>query len=183
MQRNTVVRSMHDLGLAMWFGGSLMGAVGLNGASGAVSDRRERTRVANVGWSKWTPVNAAGIAMYLAGSIGLLAANKGRVATQKGVAGNTIGKTVLSGAALAVTGCSRMLGAKIEQAGDVPAESGVEPCAETPPDVAGAQKRLRVVQWVIPALTGGLLVLNALHGEQQRPGQVFQGVLRRLLAG
>ena len=29
---NTLSRSLHDLGLATWFGGSLMGAVGLNGA-------------------------------------------------------------------------------------------------------------------------------------------------------
>ena len=28
---NTLARSIHDLGLATWFGGSLMGAVGLNG--------------------------------------------------------------------------------------------------------------------------------------------------------
>jgi hypothetical protein len=27
-QDNTVARSLHDLGLAAWFGGSLMGAVG-----------------------------------------------------------------------------------------------------------------------------------------------------------
>src|SRR4051812_21266058 len=32
-ERNTLVRSLHDLGLAAWFGGSLMGAVGLNGAA------------------------------------------------------------------------------------------------------------------------------------------------------
>ena len=31
-QDNTLARSLHDLGLATWFGGSLMGAVGLNGA-------------------------------------------------------------------------------------------------------------------------------------------------------
>ena len=32
-QRNTVIRGLHDLGLAAWFGGSLMGAVGLNKAA------------------------------------------------------------------------------------------------------------------------------------------------------
>ena len=31
--RNTLVRSLHDLGAAAWFGGSLMGAVGVNGAA------------------------------------------------------------------------------------------------------------------------------------------------------
>jgi hypothetical protein len=29
-QDNTLARSLHDVGLAAWFGGSLMGAVGLN---------------------------------------------------------------------------------------------------------------------------------------------------------
>ena len=32
-ERDTVLRSMHDTGLAAWFGGSLMGAVGLNSAA------------------------------------------------------------------------------------------------------------------------------------------------------
>jgi hypothetical protein len=33
---NTLARSLHDVGLAAWFGGSRMGAVGLNGAAAAV---------------------------------------------------------------------------------------------------------------------------------------------------
>ena len=59
-QDNTVARSLHDLGLAAWFGGSLMGAVGLNGAAGAVDPAEQRLRVANAGWARWTPVNLAG---------------------------------------------------------------------------------------------------------------------------
>ena len=31
--RNTLVRSLHDLGLAAWFGGSLAAAVAVNGAA------------------------------------------------------------------------------------------------------------------------------------------------------
>jgi hypothetical protein len=38
----------------------------------------------------------------------------------------------------------------------------------------------KLVQWAIPALTGGMLVLNALHGEQQRPNQVASGTLQRI---
>jgi hypothetical protein len=34
-----------------------------------------------------------------------------------------------------------------------------------------------VCQWLIPALTGGIIVLNALHGEQQRPKQQLTGIL------
>ena len=36
--RNTLVRSLHDLGAAAWFGGSLMGALGVNGAAAQVRD-------------------------------------------------------------------------------------------------------------------------------------------------
>jgi len=59
--RNTVVRSMHDVGAAGWFGGSLMGAVALNGASKDVSDPAERSKIAVSGWARWAPVAAVAI--------------------------------------------------------------------------------------------------------------------------
>ena len=46
-ERNTVLRSMHDIGLAGWFGGSLMGAVGLNGAAGQAPSPAERLQIAS----------------------------------------------------------------------------------------------------------------------------------------
>src|SRR3954469_22632060 len=71
-QRNTVVRSLHDLGLAAWFGGSLAGAVGFNGAAADVPDEKLRLRVANAAWARWTPVNLAGITAHLVGGAGIL---------------------------------------------------------------------------------------------------------------
>jgi hypothetical protein len=180
---NTVSRSLHDLGLAAWFGGSLMGAVGLNGAAAQVQEPKQRLRVATAGWNRWTPVNLAGIAAHLAGGAVLLGANKGRVASQQGVASATVVKTALTGAALAATAWSRALGAKLEEAGEVPVEGGTDPSGDTPQDVAKAQRQLRVLQWVIPALTGAVLVLNAGMGEQQRPAQVSGGLLGRLRPG
>jgi hypothetical protein len=180
---NTVSRSLHDLGLATWFGGSLMGAVGLNGAAAEVEEPKQRLRVANAGWNRWTPVNLAGIAAHVVGGTVLLGANKGRVAGQQGVAQATVAKTALTGAALAATAWSRALGAKLNQAGEVPVEGGTEPSGETPGDVAKAQRQLKVLQWVIPALTGAVLVLNARMGEQQRPAQVTGGLLGRLRPG
>ena len=44
--------------------------------------------------------------------------------------------------------------------------------------MATAQRQLKVLQWVIPALTGGVVVLNALHGEQQRPNQQLPGIVQ-----
>jgi hypothetical protein len=180
---NTVSRSLHDLGLATWFGGSLMGAVGLNGAAAQVQEPKQRLRVANAGWNRWTPVNLAGITAHLAGGTVLLGANKGRVASQQGVAQATVAKTALTGAALAATAWSRALGAKLDQAGEVPVEGGTDLSGDTPEDVAKAQRQLKVLQWVIPALTGAVLVLNARMGEQQRPTQVTGGLLGRLRPG
>jgi hypothetical protein len=180
---NTVSRSLHDVGMAAWFGGSLMGAVGLNGAAAQVEEPKQRLRVANSGWNRWSPVNLAGIAAHLAGGAVLLAANKGRLASQQGVARATVVKAALTGAALAATAWSRALGAKLDGAGEVPVQGGTDPSVDTPEDVATAQRQLKVLQWVIPALTGAVLVVNARMGEQQRPTQVTGGLLGRLRPG
>jgi hypothetical protein len=178
-ERNTLIRSLHDLGLAVWFGGSLAGAVAVNGAAADVPDRRMRLRVANAGWARWTPVNLAAIAAHLLGGAGLLNANKGRVATQHGVGTSTAAKLALTATALGVTAYSRALGKKLEQAEGTPVEGGTDPTPDTPPEIAKAQQQLNVCQWLIPGLTGGIAVLNALHGEQQRPNQQLPGILTK----
>jgi hypothetical protein len=179
-QDNTLARSLHDVGLAAWFGGSLMGAVGLNGAAAVVDQPEQRLRVANTGWARWTPVNLAGIAAHLAGGAVLLAGNKGRLTTQRGVAGATVAKTALTGLALGATAYARALGQRLMQAGDAPVEGGTTPSDETPRGLAGAQRQLTALQWAIPGLTGAVLVLNALMGEQQRPQRVTSGLLAGL---
>jgi hypothetical protein len=177
--RNTLVRSLHDLGLAVWFGGSLAGAVAVNGAVADVPDPKLRLQVANTGWARWTPVNAAAIAAHLVGGAGLLRANRGRTAAQGGVGASTVAKLVLTGAALAVTAYSRVLGNKLLHADGVPVEGATDPAPVTPPDLAKAQQQLDTCQWLIPTLTGGISVLNALQGEQQRPTQQLPGILAK----
>jgi hypothetical protein len=180
---NTIARTLHDLGLASWFGGSLMGAAGLNGAASVVEDPTQRLRVANSGWARWTPLNLAGIAAHLAGGAVLTGANKGRLAGQQGVAGASTLKTALTVAALGTTAYARVLGKKLEHAGDVPVEGGTTPGPATPDEVTRAQRQLTALQWVIPVLTGAVLVVNARMGEQQRPAQVTKGLMARLLPG
>ena len=179
-ERNTLAHALHDIGLAAWFGGSLMGAIGVNGAAADVDDPRQRARVANAGWSRWTPINALAIGAHLFGGAQLLKANKGRVATQKGVLANTNTKLALTGAALGATAYARALGQKMMNAGDVPVAGGTASTATTPPEVAKAQKQLKALQWAIPGLTGAMLASSALHEEQQRPFQVTKGTLEAL---
>jgi hypothetical protein len=181
--RNTVIRSLHDLGAAAWFGGSLMGAVGLNGAAAAVRDPQDRARVASVGWGKWSPVNAAAIGAHVVGGGAILYENRQRAKYQTGVRGNTALKLVVTGAALAATAASGALGAKAAQGEGHHTQGATEPSSQTPDDVAKAQQQLRYLQWALPVLTGAIVVLGAQQGEQQRPREILSGLGRTLGRG
>jgi len=177
---NTVSRSLHDLGLAAWFGGTLANAVALNKAAGATTRPADAGAVTNEGWNRWTPVNAGAIGAHLVGSVGQLAANKDRIAGQSGVATMAVIKTVLTAAALGVTGYARVLGKKVAEHHEVPVGDGTTPSAGTPSKVAGAQSQLTALQWAIPAITGALVVISAIAGEQQRPTSVLGGLLKKV---
>jgi hypothetical protein len=175
-ERNTAWRAMNDIGLAAWFGGSLMGAVGVNGAASDVDDPRQRARVANAGWARWTPFNLVAIGAHVVGATGLTIANRRRLQHQKGVGKAGFAKAVLTAGALGLTAYSRALGQKVMDAGDVPVEGGTTPAPSTPAEVAKAQDQLATLQWAIPAVTGAMLGVNSLMGEQQRPQQVASGL-------
>ncbi|MDQ1716530.1 MAG: hypothetical protein QOE71_1423 [Pseudonocardiales bacterium] len=181
MTRNTVYRSMHDLGLAAWFGGTLANAVALNTAASVPSKARDRGQVANVGWDRWTPVNAAAIGTHLFGATGLLWANKQRLVGQEGVASMATAKTGLTLAALGVTAYSRLLGRRVSAHADVPVESATAPAENTPTDVAKAQQQLRMLQWAVPGLSGALIVISAFAGEQQRGHEALRGLRNRFM--
>ena len=104
--RNTVIRSLHDLGAAAWFGGNpdggRRGQRRLQGRQGS----SRRAAVASAGWARWArwaPVNAAAIGAHVVGSIGIFLANRDRVRNQPGAAANSVitvaalGTTVYSG--------------------------------------------------------------------------------------
>jgi hypothetical protein len=179
--RNTLIRTLHDVGAAAWFGGSLMGAVGLNGATKDISDATERAAVAASGWARWSPIAATAIAAHAIGGIGLIIANRDRVAQQRGVGANTAVKTAITVAAVATTAASGLLGARLAEDAKkaIPTEGGTVPSASTPPQTAKRQQALRVLQWVNPLLTGAVVALGAQQGEQQKTGQVLAGKARQ----
>jgi len=176
-ERNTLVRSLHDLGLAAWFGGTLMGAVGLNGATAKAADPAERLRLSSIGWAKWAPVQFAAIVAHGIGGVGLILGNKGRLAGQPEARTNTTVKLALTGVAATASLYSGILGAKIAKHADEGGEGVTEPSAKASKKLASAQRKQRVMQWVLPALTGVLVVLAAQQGEQQRP---VAGLLHRI---
>jgi hypothetical protein len=86
-------------------------------------------------------------------------------------------KTALTAAALGATAYSRALGKKVSQHTEVPVASGTQPTSSTPSEVADAQRQLSMLQWVVPVLTGALVVVSAYAGEQQRPSEVHKGLI------
>jgi hypothetical protein len=181
MAKSTLSHSLHDLGLSAWFGGTLANAVALNRAASQAGDSSRVGAVANAGWDAWTPVNAVAIGAHLAGSVGMLARDAGRMSAQQGVGSMALLKTALTVGALGATGYSRILGRKVSKHADVPAESGTSPTAITPREVAAAQKQLRLLQWAVPAMTGALVVVSSFASEQMRPEEVRRGKVQRFI--
>jgi hypothetical protein len=167
--RNTLVRSLHDLGAAAWFGGSLMGAVGLNGAASTSSDPSERLRLASNGWARWTPVQLAAIAAHGVGGIGLILANKTRLANQQESRTNTVVKTIVTGLAGAASVTAAIAGATQAKHTEEGAPGVTEASSSNSAELTTALRIQKATQWLIPVLTGVIIVLGAQQGEQQRP--------------
>lgn len=179
MAGNLLARSVHDLSAAAWFGGTLMGAVGLNGAAAEAKDPKERTRLASIGWAKWTPVQVAAFGAHAIGGVGLILGNKGRVAGQDGALANTTIKSVVTVAGMGLSLYAGILGKKVGQLADQGAQGATEPGATSSTELAKAQKQLKVVQWMLPAVSGAVIVLGAQQGEMQRPKNVLSGFTNR----
>ena len=56
------VRAIHDLGLAVWWGGTLMGTMAMNPAVEVLDDPEERSKMVDEGWALFQPWGAAGLA-------------------------------------------------------------------------------------------------------------------------
>ena len=180
MNESTVVRSLHDIGLASWFGGSLMGAVGLNGAASDHQDTTKRTTTAADGWARWAPVAAVSIGAHVVGGAGLLFANRNRVKRQAGVGKNTAVKLAVTGLAMGTTAYSGVLGAKLAKAGEVPSDGPTSPSSATPTGIASIQRQMKYLAWATPMLTGALVVLSADQGERQRPISQLHGFVNSI---
>jgi hypothetical protein len=176
--RNTLVRSMHDIGLAAWFGGSLMGAIGLNGAAAEAKTPQERLRLSSIGWAKWAPAQIGAILIHGIGGIGLIGSNKTRLIAQQESRTNTGWKIALTILAGATTVYSGILGRVISDHQDETTVGVTEPGAETSDRLSAVQRQQKILQWATPAITLVLIVLAAQQGEQQRP---IKGLLETTL--
>jgi hypothetical protein len=164
-----VARSLNTVGLAAWFGGSLMGAAALRGTSRQAIDAEHQV------WKRWSTVQTAAVGAHLLGSTKLATTNKGRLLAQRGVGKVSLVKTLCTAGALGATLYASRLGSEVHRElheGDAGGD-------EVPEQVRAKLGRLRMVQLAVPALTGAMLVADSRLGEQQRPIEVLRGVASR----
>ena len=178
MTAHPVIRLLHDVGAATWFGGSLMGAIGLNGATAQLDDPTERARASTAGWARWAPVAGAGVLAHLVGSAGLTVTDSPRIALQQGVGRSSAVKTALEVAGIGVSVWSLALNRAMANAGPAPVAGATEPGAATPQEVARLQQQLKISQWANPAVAGAIIAVSSWMSEQQRTSQVVPGVVQ-----
>jgi len=166
MSRTTTsLRVLHDLGLAAWFGGGLMGAVGMNSTARRADDLSERHGLTTHGWSRWAPFSAAAVGTHLVGATGLLLADRDQLRDPRARA-IALTKTGLTAGALAATLLARSRTRVVEEHVDNPSEGPDQPGTGSPGEFAHAQDTLRVLRWAVPALTGGALVLSGVQARR-----------------
>ena len=168
--RNTVVHSLHDIGLAAWFGGARMDAVGLNWGR----ERCHRSHRPGAGGVRGGPVGTGerrAIGAHLVGGIGLILGNRTRLAVHGGTRTNTI---VKSGDGVSGQYRVQWLAVRPGRQGRKGPRGGRQhPLRVDPTRVSGGDAATPYRAVGHPGVTAVLIVLGAQQGEQQRAAQLL----------
>ena len=165
---STAARVVHDLGLAVCFGGTLFGKVAFNPSVRALASKPERGRVGGTTWNRFNLLNAAsfGAAMlsWLPSRLG--SASK---AANRRAHGLSLTKDVLTGVA-ASTGLTALAAQVVlnHQApgGVVPLETGGVPAPETSDRTARLQRLVSGLGSANVALFAGLIAATTALSEE-----------------
>ncbi|PWW23929.1 hypothetical protein JD79_03106 [Geodermatophilus normandii] len=184
-----LAQAVHDLGTALWFGGSVMGIAGVNKSGADLTSGLDKVRVASSAWSRFSPAQWGGIAATLGTGLQLTSSNKGRLALQQGYGRVGAVKAALTVAGAGATAFAAYSGAKIGKLAEQAASSGggldvkdaTLPSAGTPPEIKKWQARQRFTQAAVPALAGGVIVCNAWLVQAYRPVSTVKGLLGKVL--
>lgn len=186
---HAVAQAVHDLGSALWFGGTVMGVAGVNKSGADLQQGIDRIRVASSAWKRFAPAQWAGIAATLGAGLQLTRVGGRRIALQKGF--GTVGtlKAGLAVAGAAATGYAAYCGGKISQVAEQTEASGqklevldaTQPTDQTPPELAQWQRRQRFAQYAVPVLAAANIVCGSYLVQSYRTAATLKGVVRRVL--
>ncbi|OZV80561.1 hypothetical protein CA850_14530 [Micromonospora echinospora] len=188
---HAVAQAVHDVGSALWFGGTVMGVAGVNKSGSDLAQGIDRIRVAESAWRRFGPVQWAGIGATLLAGLYLARTGGRRLALQKGFASVGMAKAGTAVLGAAATGYAAYCGTRIGQLAEEARQRGSQvdvkdatlPTTGTPEEIAVWQRRQRVAQYVVPALAGANIVLGSYLVQSYRSVATARGVLRRLLPG
>jgi hypothetical protein len=188
---HAAAQAVHDLGSALWFGGTVMGVAGVNKSGADLQQGIDRIRVASSAWNRFAPAQWAGIAATLGAGLQLTRVGGRRIALQKGF--GTVGalKAGLAVGGAAATAYAAFCGNRIAEVAEQIETTGekldvrdaTRPSEQTPPELAKWQRRQRVTQYLVPVLAGANIVCGSYLVQSYRAGATAKGVLRRLLPG
>jgi hypothetical protein len=186
---HAVAQAVHDVGSALWFGGTVMGVAGVNKSGSDLQQGIDRIRVAESAWNRFSPVQWLGIGATLLAGLRLTQVGARRIALQKGfgtVGALKAGITVAGAVATAYSAyCGNRIGQLAEaahQRGDrLEVHDATVPAAGTPAEIAAWQRRQRLAQFAVPALAGANIVCGSYLVQSYRMVATGKGVLRRLL--
>ena len=109
-------QAVHDLGAALWFGGSVMGVAGVNKSGADLRDGVEdKVRVAESAWRRFAPVQWLGIGAVMVAGSRLTWESKGRLAVQHGLGRAGAAQAAVAVAGAAATGFAAWSGTRIGQ--------------------------------------------------------------------
>ena len=173
----SISRAVHDIGTAIWWGGTLMGTLAMNPAVEVLDDPEERGKMVDEGWARFQPWAAAGLLGAIITHISMRR-NPPRKPSAR-YRTTALVKDVLMGTAVVSSIASMALGEYAmyqEPDSYTPIESATTPTDETPEDAAQAQQGLTVTSW-IQLLSGlGLFITGAiLASERERQGRIVIG--------
>ena len=160
----SITRAIHDVGNALWWGGTLMGTLAMNTAVEVLDDPEERGKMVDEGWARFQPYAAAGLTASVITHV-LMRRNPPRRASEsyKTTArvkdGLLVAAVVSSIASLALGEYSTHYDSPDAY---TPMESATTPTEDTPEPVEQAQKGLSVSSWA-QLLSGlGIFITTAM---------------------
>lgn len=158
----TVLRAVHDVGLAVWWGGSFMGTLAMNPAVEVLDDPEERAKMVDEGWALFQPWAAGGL---LAAIISHVLMRRRPPRKPSAQYKNTARiKDLLYVVAVGSSVASMALGEYVVHAEPEysPIEDATTPEEDTPEDIAVAQKSLTTTA-VVQLLAGlGIFITGAI---------------------
>lgn len=186
---HAVAQAVHDLGSALWFGGTVMGVAGVNKSGADLQQGIDRIRVASSAWGRFAPAQWAGIGATMLAGLQLTRVGGRRMALQQGFGSVGALKAGITVAGAAASAFAAYSGAQIAKAAEqaemrgekLEVQDATIPTEQTPPQVATWQRRQRIAQFAVPVLAGANIACNSYLVQSYRLGTTAKGVLRRLL--